>query len=144
MADITISYNEEDIVGIKIHQADRTNTDVCLLPCKMKENLQPNAKTVYRLYTLASIINIHYSAEDLADMRNAHFSKLSGIDTNTLEEVTVVQASHAASNWQASKSRHDVCRCKGSCVTNKSCCRKMGNKCSTKCHVGSTCCQNRL
>ena len=53
------------------------------------------------------------------------------MDTDTLEEVTVVQASHAEANLQASKSRHDVCCCKGNYVTNNCCCKEVGNKCST-------------
>ena len=96
---MTIAYNEGDVVGIKIHQANRTNTDVRLLPCKVKERVEKNGKLLYRLYTSADIISILYRAEDLADMRNVHFPKLSNIDTNSLEEVTVVQASRAEMNW---------------------------------------------
>ena len=36
VADITTTYSERKTVGIKIHQADRTKVDVCLLSCKMK------------------------------------------------------------------------------------------------------------
>ena len=46
---------------------------------------------MYRLYIL-------FWAEDLADKRNVHFSKLSGIDSDTVEEITAVQTSHAETN----------------------------------------------
>ena len=47
-------------------------------------------------------------------------------------------------NWQASKKVHDVCQCKGSCITNRCCCKKRGIKCSTKCHINSMACQNKI
>ena len=46
--------------------------------------------------------------------------------------------------WQATKSSHNVCKCKGSCINNRCCCKKAGLKCGSKCHVGSLCCQNKL
>ena len=81
MADITTTYSQADTVGIKIHQADRTNMDMS--PCKIKEKVDKSGKSVYRLYTPAGIINILYRVEDLAAMNNVCFSKLSGIGTDT-------------------------------------------------------------
>ena len=43
----------------------------------------------------------------------------------TLDEGTVLQALHNETNWAV--------------VTNKCCCKSIGVKCSTKCHVGSDC-----
>ena len=75
---------------------------------------------------------------------NVTFPSLSSADPSNLEEVSLVQASRATTNWQASKKVHDVCQCKGSCITNRCCCKKRGIKCSTKCHINSMACQNKI
>ena len=59
-----------------------------------------------------------------------HFPKLSHIYVGTLDELTVLQALHAETNWAV--------------VTNRCCCRSIGVKYSTKCQVGSDCCQIEL
>ena len=41
-------------------------------------------------------------------MNNVHFSGLTSIEPNNLEEVSIVQASRQCTNWQASKRKHDV------------------------------------
>ena len=56
--------------------------------------------------------------------------RYSNLDIETLDELTVLQALHAQTNWAV--------------VENKCCCKSKGVNCSTKCHVGSDCCQNLI
>ena len=137
-------YAVGDTVGIKIHSADRTNTDARLLPCKVMEVSVKNGKKFYRIYSASGILKNKFTGEELADMKNVTFPSLSSADPSNLEEVSLVQASRATTNWQASKKVHDVCQCKGSCITNRCCCKKRGIKCSTKCHINSMACQNKI
>ena len=137
-------YAVGDTVGIKIHRADRTNTDARLLPCKVMEVSVKNGKKFYRIYSASGILKNKFTGEELADMKNVTFPSLSSADPSNLEEVSLVQASRATTNWQASKKVHDVCQCKGSCITNRCCCKKRGIKCSTKCHINSMACQNKI
>ena len=92
--------------------------------------MEKNNKTIYRLVITAGIINILYSGEDLAEQRNVHFPNCFTIHVETLDEGTVLQALYNEINWVV--------------VTNKCCCRSIGVKCSTKCYVGSDCCQNLI
>ena len=53
-------------------------------------SIEKNNKTMYRLFTRAGKIDIHYSAEDLDDKRNVQYRKLSHKDLETLDEVTLL------------------------------------------------------
>ena len=46
---LTKEYCVGDIVGISIHEVDRTNTDAQLLPCKVLSSKEENKATMYRL-----------------------------------------------------------------------------------------------
>ena len=96
-------YAVGDTVGIKIHSADRTNTDARLLPCKVMEVSVKNGKKFYRIYSASGILKNKFTGEELADMKNVTFPSLSSADPSNLEEVSLVQASRATTNWQASK-----------------------------------------
>ena len=102
----------------------------------------------YRLEKIGTLSVVYcvksFTGEEMVSMNNVHFPELVSIDPSDLEEVLIVQASRQSTNWQASKKHHDVCQCKGSCINNRCCCRKKGVKCSTKCHVGSMVCQNKI
>ena len=83
---------------------------------------------MYRTFIAAGIINVLYSTDDSADKRNVQFPKLFRIDVDTLDDVALLLVLHAKTNWTV--------------VTNKCCRRSIGISCSSKCHVGSDCCQN--
>ena len=79
-----------DTVGIKIHSADRTNTDARLLPCKVMEVSVKNGKKFYRIYSASGILKNKFTGEELADMKNVTFPSLSSADPSNLEEVSLV------------------------------------------------------
>ena len=144
MDEFVKDYAIGDTVGIKIHNADRTNTDARLLPCKVYEVTIKNDIKCYRIYSATGKLKNTFTGEELVDMKNVVFPVLATVDPSSLEEVSIVQASRGATNWQSSKKGHDVCQCKGSCITNRCCCKKKGIKCSTKCRVSSMSCQNKI
>ena len=124
---------------------DRTNTDDKLMPCKVLEVKVRNKSNVYKVYTQAGIIKTHFSGTELVSMKNVTFPALNSTDPSQLDEITVIQASRFNSKWQARSAVNSVCASKGSCVTKRCCCRKGGNKCTSKCHAGNTSvCQNIL
>ena len=49
-------HSEGDTVGIKIHHADRTNTDARLLPCKVHRTKMRESGQQCQVYTAAGII----------------------------------------------------------------------------------------
>ena len=78
-------YAVGDIVGIKIHSADRTNTDARLLPCKVMEVSVKNGKKFYRIYSASGILKNKFTGEELADMKNVTFPSLSSADPSNLD-----------------------------------------------------------
>ena len=56
--DVVQAFSEGNTVGVKIHHADRTNTDARLLPCKVFETKTVDNFVVYRLYNPPGIIKI--------------------------------------------------------------------------------------
>ena len=135
-------YNVGDVVGIKIHQADRTNTDAELLPCKVL-SIDSSKSTPYQLYCASGILKTRYTSVDLVSMQH-RFPALEEVDPETLSETTVIQASRENGRWTAAPSG-SVCSCKGSCITNRCRCKKAQLKCSTKCHTSVVgLCQNKF
>ena len=61
-------YNVGDVVGIKIHQADRTNTDAKLLSCKVL-SIDSSKSTPYQLYYASGILKTRYTSVDLVSMQ---------------------------------------------------------------------------
>ena len=136
-------YSVGDVVGIKIHQVDRTNTDAKLLPCKVL-SIDTSKSTPYRLYCATGILKTRYTSVDLVNMKQIHFPALEAVDPETLDETTVIQASRENGRYTAAPSG-SVCSCKGSCITNRCRCKKANIKCSTKCHTGAVGpCQNKF
>ena len=143
---ITKVFNVGDTVGINVHEVDRTNTDARLLPCKVLSMKEKDETTFYRVYTAHGILKNHFSVDDLADMRNVFFPSLENIDTEDLEEISIIQAARKNNSWNVSAVKgKTLCSCKGTCITNKCRCKKSGLKCSTKCHISNiNICQNRI
>jgi hypothetical protein len=58
-------------------------------------------------------------------MRNVSFPSLQNLDVETLEEITLIQASRKTTGWQATTTQgSSVCVCKGSCVSSWCKCKK--------------------
>ena len=65
-------YNVGDVVGIKIYQADCTNTDAKLLPCKVL-SIDSSKSTPYQLYCASGILKTRYTSVDLVSMQQVRF-----------------------------------------------------------------------
>ena len=130
------ALNEEDIEDSLIE-----NIDDLAVPMKEKDET-----TFYRVYTAHGILKNHFSVDDLADMRNVFFPSLENIDTEDLEEISIIQAARKNNSWNASAVKgKTLFSCKGTYITNKCRCKKSGLKCSTKCHISNiNICQNRI
>jgi hypothetical protein len=139
MAKKSISYNENDTVGIRIHEVDRTNTDPKLLPCKVqtveKKTTENGSEIVYKLFTNKGKLKNTFKQADLIDLRNVQFDTLLDVDIESLEDISVIQASRQVTNWAKGAS---VCTCRGKCNTAKCKCKRAAVPCSTKCHPKST------
>ena len=131
------------VVGIKIHQADCTNTDAKLLPFKVL-SIDSSKSTQYQLYCASGILKTRYNSVDLVSMQQVRFPALEEVDPETLSETTGIQASRENGRWTAVPSG-SVCSCKGSCITNRCRCKKAQLKCSTKSHTSVVgLCQNNF
>ncbi|KAK7091747.1 hypothetical protein V1264_009390 [Littorina saxatilis] len=142
--DVTKSFSEGNTVGVKIHSADRTNTDVRLLTCKVLESKTVGGCEMYKVYCPAGIVKNWLRGEELVDMNSVVFPSLNAVDPARLSEVTLIHASRASTRWQNQAVARTVCSCKGSCKTKKCCCKDAGIPCGTKCHPrpDKTNCQN--
>ena len=58
-------YAVGDTGGVKIHTADRTNTDARLLPCKVMEVSVKDGKKSYRIYSASGILKNKFAGEEL-------------------------------------------------------------------------------
>lgn len=136
-------YVVGDTVGIRIHQADRTNTDPKILPCKVLDK-DPTKSAQYQIYCASGIIKGRCLASDLVNLEHVHVPALHDVNPETLPETSMINACRTNTRWKTTATE-SVCFCKGSCITNKCRCKKAGLKCSTKCHPSDhTVCQNRF
>ncbi|KAK7096356.1 hypothetical protein V1264_005658 [Littorina saxatilis] len=71
----------------------------------------------------------------MVDLRNVHFSQLQSVDVETLNEISIIQASRLNTHWTATGSA--ACSCRGKCHNMKCKCKRAGLPCSTKCHPKS-------
>jgi tRNA threonylcarbamoyladenosine modification (KEOPS) complex Pcc1 subunit len=87
----------KDVVGIRIHKIDRTNTDSNILPCKVLEVKKvTDSKSVYKIFSKDGILKTYYSDEDLVDLRTIFNSKLGSIEFNPGKQ-TVLKSTRSSS-----------------------------------------------
>ena len=121
----TLEQNIGDTVDIRAKEIERKNTDDKLLPCKVLEITVKKWSKMYKLWSHAGGIKQLFSIGELVDMCNVHFAAKSNLDPTLLDEITIIQASGRNSNWQITIVRN-MHFCKGSCINNRSCCKKAG------------------
>lgn len=127
-------YQINDIVGLKISEVDRSNTSPSILPCKiiMITDKDDSYDVKYKLATLHGIINDFFPSIDLIDLSQTVSAELRQIDDTTLSEITFIQACQAFTKFKS----NDICKCTGTCDTNRCPCKKNSIFCSSKCHRG--------
>ena len=139
---ITKSFSRDCTVGVRIHSADRTNTDVRLLTCKISDTKESGDSVMYKVYCPAGIIKNWFRGEELVDMNSIAFPHLNDVDPHDLPEVTLIQASRASTRWQNKAVARTVCQCKGACQTRRCPCKGAKLSCCTKCHPKGKQCKN--
>ena len=69
---------------------DQTNTDSCILPCKVLK-VGEDSPVPYQLYTNSGILQTKFSADEIQEMKNVCFPELNLPDPNELKEISVIQ-----------------------------------------------------
>ncbi|CAF1617561.1 unnamed protein product, partial [Didymodactylos carnosus] len=85
-------FNVNDCVGVKIHEADRTNTDAKLLPCLIVEKISKNNSVIFRLACQYGILTNTFSLGEVIDLKSACLKPLKKIDVEDLENITFIEA----------------------------------------------------
>ena len=135
-------FDVGDIVGLKIANADRSNTAPSILPCKIIDLLAGNTTNSmkYKLSTETGVITGSFMASDMVDLNDTLSTTLRQIDSSTLPSKSIIQASQEYTNFRSTT----ACKCITSCDTARCPCRKRSIQCSTKCHRGKkTNCKNQ-
>lgn len=141
--DVTQSFQNGHTVGVKIHSADRTNTDVRLLTCKILESKMRGGDSVYRVYCPTGIVKNWFRGVELVDMSSVVLPHLNVVNPQTLKEVSLIQASRSSTGWQNRGAvARSVCTCTGACMTKRCPCKDAKLACGTKCHPHSKKCKN--
>jgi len=132
-----------DIVGLKIADVDRSNTAPSILPCKIIEifTKEESFNNLYKVASLHGIITDLFSSSDFIDLSETISAELRQIDSGVLPIVSFIQASQMFTHYKSI----DVCKCMGSCDTNRCPCKKRSVKCCSKCHRGKcVLCKNNI
>ena len=123
-------YQIGDLVRVAVPKIDRFGTDRPTLPCKIMERTE-NDK--YSLGSKYGIIEIFYTAGELEPLGTANFPELNDIPSN---KISIREAARLQSVGSVSGG---ICNCKGECNSNKCCCKKADDSCSSRCHSGRSC-----
>lgn len=136
-------FQIDDIVGLKIASVDRSNTAPAILPCKIIEMIvkEEYINTLYKVTTLHGIIIDFFRSSDFIDLSETVSADLRQLDSSKLPTITFIQASQMFTQYKSI----DVCKCIGSCDTNRCPCKRKLTKCCTKCHRGKkVLCKNNI
>ncbi|CAF4516747.1 unnamed protein product, partial [Didymodactylos carnosus] len=85
-------FNVNDCVGVKIHEADRTNTDSKLLPCLIVEKISRNNSVTFRLACQYGVLTNTFSVGEVVDLKSACPKPLKETDVEDLENITFIEA----------------------------------------------------
>ena len=88
MKQITKSFSRGCTVGVRIDSADRTNTDVRLLTCKISDTKESGDSVMYKVYCLAGIIKNWFRGEELVGINSIAFPPLNDVDPHDLTAMT--------------------------------------------------------
>ena len=133
------NFDLYDIVGVKIHPVDRTNTDAKVLPCLIIEKIEHDEQVKFKLVCEYGKLDNFYSLEHLIDLNMACPGELKHIVVDNLKNITFIEAYKL--HVRASTTGQ-TCDCKSKCRTKLYGCRKMEVFCSTKCHSKRGACKN--
>lgn len=127
-----VEYQVGDLVRVAIPKIDRFSTDRSTIPCKVIKKTEDK----YQVGSKFGIIEICYSAGELEPLGTAAFPEL---DSILPDKISVREAARLQSVGSVSGG---LCNCKSECNNNKCRCKKMGEKCGSRCHGGRSC-QNK-
>ena len=127
-----MEYQIEDLVRIAVPKIDRFSTNRPTLLCKIIKRIEDK----YQVGLKFGIIEVTYFAGELEPFETIVFSELDEISSN---EISVREAACLQSIRSVSGG---LCNYKSECSNNKCRCKKMGEKCNSKCHSGRSC-QNK-
>ena len=127
-----MEYQIEDLVRIAVPKINRFSTDRPTLPCKIIKRIEDK----YQVGSKFGIIEVTYFAGELEPLGTIVFSELDEIPSN---EISVREAARLQSIGSVSGGLYN---CKSECSNNKCHCKKMGEKCNSRCHSGCSC-QNK-
>ncbi|CAF3372080.1 unnamed protein product [Rotaria socialis] len=136
-------FQINDIIGLKIANVDRSNMAPSILPCRIVQVLtkEESLNTTYKVATLYGIISDSFSSSDFTDLSKTISSELRQLDIKTLSSITFIQACQKFTQYKS----YQVCKCVGSCDTNRCPCKKQSIKCCSKCHRGKCIlCKNNI
>ena len=125
-------YQIRDLVRIVVSKIDRFSTDCSTFSCKIIKKIEDK----YQIRSKFEIIGVSYFAGELKLLEIIAFSKLDEIPSN---KISIREAAHLQSIRLVSEG---LCNYKSECNNNKCHCKKMGEKCNSRCHSGHLC-QNK-
>lgn len=128
-------FQKGDVVSLRIPRIDRAATDLHRLPCVVRERLGKK-HFLYRLQCEHGILNTCYPGGDL----EAHTGNVN-LTSNSTEKLSLREAAKKANPCNTYYG--NSCTCKGDCSTLKCSCLKAQQPCSTRCHSGRSCKNNR-
>lgn len=127
-------FEINDIVGLKIADVDRSNTSGSILPCKIVKvcEYDESLKRSYKVASTYGIISNCFLSSDFVDLSDTLSIQLRKLNMDNLSEITFIQACQLFTQYKS----NNVCKCVGSCETNRCPCKKKSIKCCSKCHRG--------
>ncbi|CAF4813057.1 unnamed protein product, partial [Rotaria magnacalcarata] len=127
-------FQINDIIGLKVANVDRSNMAPSILPCRIVQvfEKEESLNTTYKVATLYGIISDSFASSDFTELSKTVSAELRQLDIKALSSITFIQACQLFTQYKS----YQVCKCVGSCDTNRRPCKKQSIKCCSKCHRG--------
>ncbi|CAF5146047.1 unnamed protein product, partial [Rotaria magnacalcarata] len=105
-----------------------------ILPCRIVQvfEKEESLNTTYKVATLYGIISDSFASSDFTELSKTVSAELRQLDIKALSSITFIQACQLFTQYKS----YQVCKCVGSCDTNRRPCKKQSIKCCSKCHRG--------
>ena len=127
-----VEYQVGDLVRVAIPKIDRFSTDRPTVPCKIIKKTEDK----YQVGSKFGIIEVCYSAGELEPLGTTSFLELENIPS---DKISIREAARLQSAGSISGG---LCNCKSECNSNRCRCKRMSEKCGSRCHSGRSC-QNK-
>ncbi len=137
------SFQNGDIIGLKIANVDRSNTAPSILPCKIIQIItkEETSNIMYKVASSNGIISDSFSSSDFIDLSDTLSAELRRLDCANMPSISFIQACQLFTHYKSI----NTCKCAGSCDTKRCPCKKQSIKCCSKCHRGKcTDCKNYI